>query len=145
MLKNLKRRWQREERDSDSAYDERASEGTSEDTEQVGRQGLSRASTSTPSRDVPMSSIGTFNSMDVDEMKLQGPLVKRRKISTRPTTPVLKEAIGTRLPEVMDTNKALAGIEDAKVVKGQTEYEDEGAEMSLLDRIKEGNSMWILF
>ena len=77
-------------------------------------------------------------------MKLQGPLVKRRKISTRPTTPVLREAIGTRLPEVMDTNKMLADIEDAKVLKEQTENEDEEAGISLLDRIKEGNSMWIL-
>ena len=91
-----------------------------------------------------MSSIGTSNSMDADEMKLQGPLVKRRKTFASPTTPVLREAIGTRLPEVVDPSKALAEIEDVKVHREQTGSGGGGAGMSFLDHTKEENGTWIL-
>lgn len=130
MLKNLKRRWQREERED--GWDEMS---LSDDDEQPGQSTISRASTSTPARD-------TLLPVDEARMHMHGPAAKRRKTSTRPSTPVPKEAIGARLPEVLDTNRALTDIEDAKIIDNQCNEEDkEERKMALIERIKEENSM----
>lgn len=133
MLKNLKRRWQKEDREG--SYDEKFSETTSEDVETKARRSASRAGTSTPMSNVQMQLIAddasTSNITDSEELESGHQSKKRRKTSTRPTTPIIKEAIGTRLPEIVDERWKPSDQEDEKV--------------DLIDLIKERNSEYIIY